>query len=316
MAQIKSSAPTRWATGRYPSVSVKSYGDLTVAVCAYDFTFSNGINCCVGAIDKITGFTEWGAPTVCCYRGWRPSVSLFCANEKLYVFEANSFFWTESFLYRIGEVDVNSKTVAWGSPDIIGGVNPKVSATDGGTVMAVAVRGRQSKTMHLHRGTVDTHTKKVAWTAILEIPDFRGVEPDISINASKIVIVCRSVDDTIQFKIGRMNEEDIWVSSHLSVNNNFVYGRNPSISLNSDGVIMEVHQSRALRKLSRHCGHARDDNSISWSESKTQDPGEFPSISLCEDGFFYEVHKTNFGIHLYTMPGQLIFNVSCVIFFM
>ena len=45
--------------------------------------------------------------------------------------------WTESFLYRVGEVD-------WSTPDILGGINPKVSAMDDGTLMAVAVRGKQN----------------------------------------------------------------------------------------------------------------------------------------------------------------------------
>ena len=158
--------------------------------------------------------------------------------------------------------------------------------------------------MQLHHGTVNTHTKKVDWVGISEIPDFRGVEPDICINASKIVIACRSVDDTIQFKIGSRNkEENIWGSSCLLVNGNFVHGRNPSISLNSNDDIIEVHQTWALRKLSHCCGHVEGDHLINWGESKMQDAGEFPSISLCDDGFFYEVHKTYFGIHLFTMPG-------------
>ena len=98
----------------------------------------------MGTIDKVTGLTKWGEAAVCCYRAWRPSVSLFCADGKLYVVEANSFFWTESFLYRVGEVDLNNKTIDWSTPDILGGINPKVSAMDDGTLMAVAVRGHQS----------------------------------------------------------------------------------------------------------------------------------------------------------------------------
>ena len=133
------SPPTRWISGRYPSVSVKPYRDLTVAVCVYDGTLRPGIDCCVGTINKITGVTQWGNPAVCADRGSHPSVSLLHTNEKLYVIEANSFFWSsQGFQSRVGEVNVDNKTIEWGTPDFYKGIHPKVSTRGDGTAMAVS----------------------------------------------------------------------------------------------------------------------------------------------------------------------------------
>ena len=292
------SPPTKWTRGRYPSVSVKPYRGLTVAVCAYDGTVRSGIKCCVGTIDKVTGVTQWGDPAECADRGSHPSVSLLHTNGRLYVIEANSFFQSsKGFQYRLGEVNVGNKTIEWGIPYHHEGIHPKVSTKDDGTAMAVA---KKRNNILLYRGSVNINDRMAVWRNGDPILDFHGMKPDISINADKIVVACCS-GGMIRFKIGRIIGQNLdWISvSDRS------YGLNPSISLNSDGDIMEVHQTRSGRKLSRCCGRI-DDNEIIWEESKVHDYGEYPSVSLCDDGYFYEVHKTNLGWRLFILPGQLM----------
>ena len=116
---------------------------------------------------------------------------------------------------------------------------------------------------------MNIHDKKAVWRNKDTILDFLGMKPDISINADKIVVACCS-GGMIRFKIGRIIGQDFnWISmSECS------YGLNPSISLNSDGDIMEVHQTRSGRKLSRCCGHINDNNEIIWGERKVHDYGE------------------------------------------
>ena len=294
------SPPTKWMKGRSPSVSVKPYRGLTVAVCVYDGTVSPGIDCCVGTIDKVTGVTQWGNPAACADRGSHPSVSLLHTNGRLYVIEANSFFLSwQGFQYRVGEVNVDNKTIEWGTPDASDGTHPKVSTKDDGTVMAVTEKGNN---IQLYRGSVNINDRKAVWRNAIAIPDFIGTKPDISINADKIVVACCSSQSLVYFKIGRINGENLdWISVSDSS-----YGWNPSISLNSNGAIMEVHQTWSGRKLSRCCGYIDDNNKIIWGERKVHDYGEYPSVSLCDDGYFYEVHKTNFGWYLFFLPGQLM----------
>ena len=293
--------PTPWNTGRCPSVSVKPYGDATVAVCAYDFSFGYGIKCCVGKVtDKFAGVMEWGVPAACSDWGYDPGVSLLRVNGKLYVIEANSSksIFITKFQYRVGEVDDFNKTITRGTPDKSKGFHPKISTKDDGTVMAVAEKGHSSDSNH---GKINLENNKVAWKATFEIPKFCGVKPDISINANKIVVACRS-GMIIRFKVGTFDENIIWGDINVPHLSN---GRNPSISINSTGDIMEVHQTWAGRMLSRCCGHVGDDYMINWGESKIHDYGEYPSISLCDDGFLYEVHKTHFGRQLFIVPGRM-----------
>ena len=312
------SLPTQWTSGRYPSVSVKPHGDVKVVVCVYDVTVGNNIYYCVGVINKDMGVTDWGTIGEVCGSGWRPRAALVSMSEKLYIIETHCFD-SSKFCSRVGEVKLDSKTITWGISDSSkDGVNPSISATctDDGTAMVgtamVVTEDRRSNRIQLYSGTLNTEHRKVEWKEITDIPNFRGMEPDICIGANIIVVVCRcgSYRSIIRFKTGQI-ERDLHISwasaSELprSDSGNYRDGRNPSISFNSSGAIVEVHQTWTLRKLSWSCGLVKR-GSITWGESKIHDFGEYPSISLCDDGFFYEIHKTHFGTHLFTEQGQLI----------
>ena len=325
--------PRKWARGRVSAVSVRNYHDsnanrdVALAVCVHDVTVGNNLYYRVGIVNKSSGRTAWGEPGESYQSGRRPDASLICMNQRFYIIETHSSYFGLSFFCGIGEVDIESKTIQWnrnGFTSPTPGQHPKVSAKDDGSVVIVTEQrfSRQGNIV-LHSGKIDTEMEAVTFRinhSTLVIPNFYGVEPDVCMRDDKIIVACRSRGRSrgiIRFIMGCM--EDInkldtirWKpTSQLSTDcNSPIYGRNPSISFNVSGAIVEVHQTWSLRKLSHCCGRIDcvGDEPIIWGESERHDFGEFPSISLCDDGFFYEVHKTNFGIHLYTAQGK--FNVS------
>ena len=324
-------SPIKWTRGRYPSVSVKPHGGVIVAVCIYDVTLGDAIRYAVGIISEGSDggyITNWGQMNGTCGRGKCPSVALFGVEEKLYAIETHTSSprWRPRLCCCVGEVKLDDKVIQWGATHSFDdgvsthsfdgvsthsfddGVSPKVSTKDDGKAMIVA-QSRRNTCIQLYAGTVDPKTMRFECKSSQIIPDFHGVEPDICINASKIVVTCRSDgSDILRFKIGSIGEKlsVTWNSvSCLPDHDNNMYGKYPSISLNSSGFIMEVHQTLKGRKLRHNCGRVEDDSSINWGGSEGLHFGEFPSISLCDDGFFYEVHKTRLGFHLYRMQGKL-----------
>lgn len=297
--------PTQWETGRYSSVSMKPFGGATVIVSVHDVVFSRYLHYSVGIVNQHTGETEWGE-VISYDTGRHPSVSLMHKDGELYVIETHCNHF-KSCYYLIGIVHILRKRITWKpSRFLCHGLKPKVSTKDDGTVMIVKEKSYSwSNIIQYHIGRLDTQDQQVVWNdKEAVITDFHGVEPDITVNRSNIVVMCRSTNRTtgLQFKKGTLYDD-----LAVTWNNTSVFrsnGKNPSISLNSDGNIVEVHQKPITRQLSYCCGRIMD-NSILWGKIKTQGNGEYPTVSLSDDGYVYETHKTNFGIHLFHIQGEL-----------
>ena len=68
-------------------------------------------------------------------------------------------------------------------------------------------------------------------------------------------------------------------------------GNNPSIAINEDGKVMEVHDSGS-GTLWYWTGQMTTDGSVEWKRHGSYDTGQTPAIALNNDGWFVEVHQS------------------------
>ena len=301
--------PTKWVRGKYSGVDLTNSSQNKAVICVHDVALDSKLHCHVGIIDHTSSRTAWGDMKY--YdTGQYPSVALITMGDKLYAVEVHLSDYRSDCYYNVFEVNTRDKSIQSGSSCYFcRGKNPKVAANDKGTVIVVKEKPYSvADYLQLFIGKFDPNTKRIDWKfQDLVVPGFCGVQPDVAINLNKIVIACRS-DGKIRFRIGSINDDLTikWgTTSELQAEgDNSTSGRSPSIALNSNGTIVETHQSWALRKLGYCYGRVIED-SILWVENKTHDTGEYPCISLSDDGTIVEVHKTNLGSNLFWRMGEV-----------
>lgn len=73
-----------------------------------------------------------------------------------------------------------------------------------------------------------------------------------------------------------------------------VTGHNPSIAVNQDGIVIEVHKSEDEDTLWYSIGELRPDRGgiIAWSGSQEYDKGKNPAVAINDKGIVVEVHKS------------------------
>ncbi len=137
----------------------------------------------------------------------------------------------------------------------------------------------------------------------MKILDFDGVEPDVAISDTTIVVICRTGLSTLQTKVGTIHSDrQIHWGPTMPLSST---GINPTISINSKGYVVEIHQTKMFRSLIRNCGHILPDKTIAWKQASTYTQGEYPTVSINDDNFVFEMHKSNFGLKLFHSQGEL-----------
>jgi hypothetical protein len=265
----------------------------------------------VGIINQANGTTEWGQVTR--YdAGYSPSVSLVRVDDKLYAVETHEAEVWRNCFYIVGEVHVAAKSIGWCRPaHLARGKKPKVSADINGTVMIIHEHDYGSS-MQLHIGEVRWEKLAINWRDSSTVTHFQGVEPNITTCSNRVIIVCRANGNRINYKVGTCSRDQddrpvVWGSlDSLPESDGAGFGQHPSISLNTNGNIVEAHQTTTpvVHQLCYTCGRLKN-NTITWAESGKSDMGEFPSVSLFDEKCFFTVHKTNLGPDLFYRQGKL-----------
>ena len=244
--------------------------------------------------------------------GKQPSVALVYEEESdtTYVIATRRCRFHKEFYYHIGTID--GLSIQWFYHTHIGsgGVKPRISASKNGTIALVCeVKYSPRQRLQYFIGNLDTSNNqpRISWKKEnILVPGFYGVEPDIAISDTMIVIIGRKNFYTLQTLVGKITGErlDISWGSPQELTS---MGINPTISINSHGFIVEVHQTKVLRSLSRNHGKINTQgNTIDWKQASTYTQGEYPTVSLSDDNFVFEMHKTNFGTKLFYSQGKLI----------
>ena len=201
------------------------------------------------------------------------------------------------------------------------GVNPnvcgaRICADDNGTVIVVHEEKNftmlGSRTFH-DVYEVDTASKCLVRKGLgrcQQVTQLMGYEQDIALNQDgKVVITCRS-GSALMYLMGTIaNYQVAWydiVTKSLPAT-----GRQPSVGINSQGLVIVAYQSTTGRQLGYVYGHVEGDL-IKWNQKTDSSSfGEYPSISLADGGYIVQIHKTNFGLSLYLTQGELKTNNYC-----
>ncbi len=81
-------------------------------------------------------------------------------------------------------------------------------------------------------------------------------------------------------------------------------GNKPSVALNNQGLVVEVHKSEANSGLWYHVGRVNG-SSINWGASVKYDNGVSPSVALTDDGMVIEIHQSQNAGTLWQRIGRV-----------
>lgn len=292
---------TRKGVGRCSSVSI--HGRLLV--CVYDDSMlQSGLYYSMGVVNEGCGTMEWG--TAKKYgTGQRPSVSLVEVAGELYAVECHSSL--RACYCRAGKVDIEGGCIMWGVRSFLcNGCNPKISSNDDGVVVILMEEACSLDGLIYFTGRVKQQDVCIDWTLRSMPTSLRGIEPDIAINRNIVVAIYRSRVPWIHLliaKLGRLDSDSsiTWFDSDHALKS---AGTNPAISLDSDGNIVEIHQTLFWKQLDICCGRISQ-NSIVWGEQGKVINGEYPTVSLSDDRLLFEMHATPIESRLVYSLGKL-----------
>lgn len=182
------------------------------------------------------------------------------------------------------------------------GADPDVAVNASG--MVVEVHSSQSSVnpglwywLGQVRGT------EIAWLGHDTIGGDNGYRPSVAVNGGGVVVEAHdSGHTTLYYWLGRIEGSKVSWKSHDSIHNKNAGdgGRNPSITLNDSGVVVEVHESGA-GKLWYWVGQVQGD-SVAWLGNgpvayagQGADGGYNPSVAIDGAGNVLEVHDSGTG---------------------
>lgn len=283
--------------------------NCTVVVSVRDASFQTGLYYSVGVVDRCTGTTFWGPGVTGVIEygnGKHPSVSLVAISNELFTIECHGSDFGSACYCCVGKVNISCKSIQWGDAESIGsGEKPKVSAF-GKKFVVLMEQPCSINSLKYFVGTIVTNT--LAIESIKEgtkITDFKGVEPDIAMTSNNIVAVYRSIKSyVINTILGTLDNDKgtiTWLPDSKSTLN--LTGKNPTISCNTEGNIVAVHQTWCCwNTLAMTCGGVTD-NKITWEKGRKFISGVYPAIALSEDKDVFEMHSNPFGFSLFYSQG-------------
>lgn len=305
-SQILLTPSTRKGIGRCSSVSLCEARVGTLVISVYDDTmFQSSLYYSMGVVNGDSWTVKWNQNVTKKKfgTGQCPSVCLIKVADELYAVECHMH---SSLSYcRVGRVDEKSTCVMWGISTVIcNGKNPKISGNNNGTVVILVEEACTMNGIHCFTGTVNRHDMTIDQTVSNTINKFGGIEPNIAMNVNTVVAIYRSGVRTISARLGELdgNSRIAWSDSEHEFK---TAGKNPAISLDSHGNVVEVHQTFLWKELKiSHGLVSKDHKSIVWHKEKTFNGGEYPAVSLY-DGIIFEMHAAPIEYSLFYSLGKL-----------
>ncbi|MFA8300007.1 MAG: hypothetical protein ACEPOV_07590 [Hyphomicrobiales bacterium] len=260
-------------------------------------------------------------PDIRCSGGEDPSIAINKNNR--FVLVQNT--WVTSYLfYQVGTVDNNAK-ISLGEPTTYEpypysiGRSPSVDINDNNIVVEAHTAerpfdGRLFYQVGYHNGS------SIEWSKSYEYDD-NGTTPDIAVNNNNVVVEVHNSNNSkynLSYRVGIVDPKTktiSWGENHIYDSG---YGTHPSIAINNNNQIVEVHQYNINLKLWYRVGTIHPDSkTISWGNSVCYQeipPAQSgyslftPDIALSDNGFVTEVHRYIVGISnnsLWSTTGQI-----------
>ena len=250
------------------------------------------------------------------HAGEHPSVSM---NNNNVIVEVHESPYRRRLFYRIGVVSVENLTISWGESVIYDtpGVLPAVTVTDELTVLLMHRTSSRSPRdtgydTYYRIGQVDVEAKQVNWEGRASVAsNGRAKTLSVSMNSDETVVETHQSlwRGAVRYRVGIVQRPEgqplqiDWGRSHDCGS-----GETPFISINSQGHVIEVHQTRTLRRLKCNSGIAdRQSKVIRWSrdESSRYTLGRTPATCLNDRGTVIEIHRSFTGYSLLYQTGTL-----------
>lgn len=304
--RLKRDKRARTDKGCYPSISLNDGGTVLEV---NHLTATNLMFYRVG--QRRTSYIEWEKSDSDAIKpprkkyygsGAYPRVSL---NNDNVVIAVRKGQFLDRCYYRVGRVDVDARTVAWGPSVYFNvGLYPDVALNSVNTVIALVQDNVFTKHLNYRVGTLDRTNNRVSWKG----PKHKaGVYSESSfsldVNDAGIVVLSFQTPLThhIHYRVGKVDAEAGMVEWQRSVHKSV--GFSPCVSINNSNQVLQIHQSLMKRHLVCNVGVARwseDFKGIDWSTEETGvnyrfGKGIYPSVAINDYGELVEVHEPRFA---------------------
>ena len=193
-----------------------------------------------------------------------------------------------------------------GSHQYDDGKLPCIALNDSNTVIEVHESNGLSSNIWYHVGIVNPSDKTISWGSSHKYDS--GLKPRVSLNNKGIAVEVHESDglsNNMWYHVGTVNSSEKkidWGGSHK-----YDTGSSPSVSINNNGIAVEVHQSDGpSTDLWYHVGIINESGkTIDWGSSHKYDSGSRPSVTILDNGLIIEVHKSQTYSTLWYHIGQV-----------
>lgn len=235
------------------------------------------------------------------YSGGRPSVAMNNNGVVVQIYENHSsLFWCVGKLGRLNIIE-------WGSScKFDSGINPHVAINSYGYVVEVH-QSQKHSTLWYHVGKVNADSKSIDWGSSQQYDD--GITPSVAINDYGKVVEVHETDSkfstSLFYRVGDFNTGTKKIHFSESGSREYTIGKNPSVTLNKSGQVIEVHVSQGMKDTLWYKVGTISGDRIGFGGSIRYDEGASPSIALTDEGKVIEAHKSESHETLFFHHGML-----------
>ncbi|MFA8449740.1 MAG: phosphatidylinositol-specific phospholipase C domain-containing protein [Bacteroidales bacterium] len=192
--------------------------------------------------------------------------------------------------YRVGSY-VNNE-IHWQIPHKYdSGINPSVDMNDNNVI--VEVHETQSPfTSGIFYRVGEHNSDDLSWNASSKYDN--GSKPDVAVNNNNVVVEVHKSQSNfgLFYHVGIVDPQNrtiSWGGSHKYDGG----GDNPSVTINDNNQVVEVHQAPTSGRIWYRVGTINVANKdIQWGPSTDYDSGSAPNVDLLNNGYLVEVHRS------------------------
>ena len=209
-----------------------------------------------------------------------------------------------SLWYRVGKR--SGKSIDWGeSKEYDSGLHPHVALNE--DCVVEVHQSQYERTLWYRVGVVNFENKSISWSKSKKYDN--GITPAVAINNNGNVVEVHATDNPLSsslfYRTGTINVDKKEIHFHES--HHYDTGKNPSIALNDNQQVIEVHEGDTWSigyKLWYHTGTFKG-KKVSFNDSIHYDKGVNPSITLTNSDVVIEAHKSELNGTLWFHDGKL-----------
>ena len=233
-----------------------------------------GSDACTSIL-KNSAVISFGNPAVYCGVGKRPSVALAHERIAVLVYEGRA---ERKLHYCVGEVGEQG-VIEWCiHHQCSNGVNPSVASNNMLAVVMVHEDDGESK-LWCKCGIVNPDTKELTWSQ----SQFYGLgtQPTVALRVDGKLVEMHeekhSFKKHLYYRLGQLDMENQCI--HWEESMKIGKGRNPSVTVSDEGVVLEVHENDNDNGLHYSVGELRE-NHIEWGQVHQYDVGIAPCVCI------------------------------------